>query len=46
MGQAGDERGQRNHELQKRAALHGEREHAMRLSSRATRFSKKASAYW
>ena len=30
MGKAGDERGQCDHELQERAALHGEREHPMR----------------
>ena len=30
MSKAGDERGQRDHELQERAALHGEREHPTR----------------
>lgn len=32
MGYAGDERGERDYEVQKRAALHGEREHAARDS--------------
>lgn len=32
MGHAGDERGERDYEVQKRAPLHGEREHAARVS--------------
>ena len=32
MGYASDERGERDYEVQKRAALHGEREHAARVS--------------
>jgi hypothetical protein len=34
MSYAGDERGERDHEVQKRPALHGEREHAARISGR------------
>jgi hypothetical protein len=46
MSQTGDEGGQRDHELQKRAALHGEREHPMQPSLSSTHVFKKASAYW
>jgi hypothetical protein len=34
MSYSGDERGERDYEVQKRAALHGEREHAARVSGR------------
>jgi hypothetical protein len=32
MGYAGDERGERDYELQKCTALHGDREHTVRVS--------------
>ena len=32
MCHAGDERGERDYEVQKRTALHGEREHAAQVS--------------
>jgi len=32
MSYAGDERGERDYEVQERAALHGKREHAERVS--------------
>lgn len=48
MSKAGDERGQRDDELQECAALHCEREHPMRglVNARDVGVPKNASAYW
>ena len=40
MSYAGDERGKRHYEMQKRAALHREREQAVRVSCRVSCVSR------
>jgi len=43
MSKAGDERGQRDHELQERAALHGEREYLVNRAHTHAGFVEKRS---